>query len=465
MQTFDIRSQITPSLAPLFNELARQTNGGLTPHAPTAAYAFVKAAPQIDNDLWMSRVIALAAQVRDMDIAVFHALPCSGPLSAVQLYDLNARKLHFAHQQKYECQILDAAKNGTLGLEELSLISVRNLLLQHDLLNSAQVAFMSQRYGANTREKLDTGKGIWLGAKATVAALTNALGAIFENSQKHLDQIGLVLLAPNGAAHPEVIEAAKKFKNAVMIQYRNEEELLVRLRALKMRIFIEMHGMQNPASFVETLRYGVANTQLSWAGLPESCPAPFMDGQLLDSVLGQYVHASIRPIPLRCWLPPAKNFPKIVRGQSLGIWAISTKINASFLTDCSEMAMSTGRKLQIFTGQANLNMAPMPKHVEFVTSLEHFTPDVLLDTTPISGGHACLFALLNNIPVVTLPGPGISSRLGASILLNYGFSEGVANDRQHYKELVETFSKSAITPHVPKKLPWEFVETLSHFYP
>jgi hypothetical protein len=465
MQIFDIRSQITPSLAPAFNELVKQTQGGPSSQAPAAAYAFVKAAPYITQDLWMSRVIALASQAKDADFAIFNQLHCSGPLCAVQLYDLNARRLQLTSLTPYIQPILSAAKNAQLGLEELSLVSIRCLLLQHDLLNTAQVAYMAHHHPNPVRESHERGKGIWLGAKATVAALGHALNAVLDHSQEHLDKIGLVLLAPGGATHPHVIETAKKFRNAVLVNYSSEEELVSRLRELHMRIFIEMHGMQNPASFVETLRYGVANTQLSWAGLPESCPAPFMDGQLLDPVLAQSSHASSRAIPLRCWLPPSKTFPRILRGSALGIWASTSKITSTFLNQCCDIASETGRPIQIYTGQSAPNVGALPPHVNVVTSLESFNPAVLLDTTPISGGHSCLFALLNGIPVVTLPGAGISSRLGASILLNHGFSEGVASDFDHFKALAISFCGLKDMPHIPQQLPWEFVETLGHFYP
>ena len=413
----------------------------------------------------MSRVIALAIQVDNADANVFERLSCPGPLSAVQVYDLSARRLHFQNQADYKLQILDAAKNGALGLEELSLISIRNLLLQQNLLSHAQTSFVSQRYGSSVRESLGRGKGIWIGAKATVGALSNALNAILENSEAHMDKIGLALLAPGGSANPKILEIAKKFRNAVLINYQSERELVERLRGLNMRIFIEMHGMQNPASFIDSLRYGVANTQLSWAGLPESCPAPFMDGQLLDPVLSQSAHISCPALPLRCWLPPTKSFPKFDRGSALGIWAISAKITESFLNNCINLAASAGRKLQIYTGHANQNIAQMPKHVEFVSSIEHFSPAVLLDTTPISGGHSCLFALLNGIPVVTLPGAGISSRLGASILLNYGFPQGVAKDLENYNELAAFFCTLKHMPKIPRQIQWEFVETVGNFFP
>jgi predicted O-linked N-acetylglucosamine transferase (SPINDLY family) len=101
----------------------------------------------------------------------------------------------------------------------------------------------------------------------------------------------------------------------------------------------------------------------------------------------------------------------------------------------------------------------------FVDTFEKFQPSVLLDTAPISGGHACLFALLNGIPVVTLPGTGISSRLGASILLNYGFPQGVATDQNSYNELAASFCNLQHIPTPPRHIQWEFMETVGNFFP
>jgi hypothetical protein len=465
MQSFDVRSEITPPLTSLFNELVRQTNHGVTPLAASAAYEFLRAGPQISNDLWMSRVIALAVQVKGADIGVFERLHRSGPLCAVQLYDLFARKFLFKSQAVHVEEILDAAKTGSLGLAELSMVSIRNLLLQKCVLNSAQTTFAAQRYESNVRDDLSRGKGIWLGAMATVSALGNALNAILENSANHMDKLGLVLLAPGGATNPIILEIAKKFRNAVLINYQSENELIERLRKLNMRVFVEMHGLQNPASFMDSLRYGVANTQLSWAGLPESCPVPFMDGQLLDPVLSQSQHVSCRALPLRCWLPPTRSIPRMVRGSSFGIWAVAAKISETFLEACIDIAARAGRTLQIYTGQAHHSTPQVSKHVVFVDTFEKFQPSVLLDTAPISGGHACLFALLNGIPVVTLPGTGISSRLGASILLNYGFPQGVATDQNSYNELAASFCNLQHIPTPPRHIQWEFMETVGNFFP
>jgi hypothetical protein len=460
----DVRAEITPALAPVYNALIQQTANGVTEQAPDAAHAFLCALPKIRNDLWLSRVIGLAAQCKQLDLNAISRLHWPGPLSAIQLHDIFARRLRFNQCLPYQADIVMAAQQANVGLEELALPSLRTLLLEQNQLNAAQCAFVNKRYATNVREARNGGEGIWLGARATTKPIAYALEAIIHNAPADLEQVRLVLLAPDTQINASILAAAKKFPRAVMVQYQSEAELVQRLRDLNMRVFIEMHGLQNPSTFIDSLRFGVADVQLTWAGLPESCPVPFMDGQLLDPVLAQASHVSCRAIPLRTWLPPLASVPRIERGESLGIWASSAKITATLLNRCAELAQRAGRRVQIFTGHPNTQMGDLPAQVELVDTLAAFRPAVLLDTMPISGGNACLIVLQNGIPVVTLPGASVSSRLGASILLNYGFPEGVARNQEDYDALALAFCALQSLPRIPKTIPWELADTVNRFF-
>jgi hypothetical protein len=328
----------------------------------------------------------------------------------------------------------------------------------------AQLNYAQRLFPEDQREVLPDGQGIWLGCDANVFGLTFALEAIVARSQAVLDRIGLILLSPTGQAATSLVEVAKKFKNAMLIQYDNEAQLVERLRQQRMRIFIELHGLQNPVSFIESLKTGVANTQLTWAGLPESCPLPFIDGQLLDPILAQSSDASCRPLPLHCWLPPATNYVPISRGQSLGIWSVTNKLSKEFLFFAADLAARIGCKVQLWTITQH-QVGPLPDNVEVVRNISDFQPAVLLDPSPISGGNPCLFALQNGIPVVTLPGKNISSRLGASILLHYAFPEGVVSSWEEYAQRVSEFYKLSKMPRIPRQIEWEFIGTVDRFFP
>lgn len=465
MASLDIPAQLTAKQGPLYNDFLQKAQSGPSPQAATAAHAFLQSLPRLNNDLWMSRVINLAVQHPQIDFQTLGRLIVPGPLCAAQLHDVHARRFRFAEAERYQSAILGSASEGGLGLQELSLVSIRALLHDEGLLSTAQIQLVGRAFPSDQRESLPAGSGIWLAARATVKALAPALAAIVDNPSTPLDQVKLVLISPDGQINDAVLEVAKRFRTAVLVKYQSQAELVQRLRELKMRVVIELHGLQNPASFIEDLRTGVANVQLTWAGLPESCPVPFIDGQLLDPVLAQSPQASCRAIPLRCWLPPvAKNYPALVRGDAIGVWAMPGKITRRFLQRCSSLANREKRKLQIYIGQAINQLADLPEGVEIVATLDEFRPSVLLDTSPLSGGHACLFALLSGIPVVTLPGEGISSRLGASILLNYGFPQGVAKDHAHYEELVASFIAMPKLPNIARHISWEFAETIQNHF-
>ncbi len=448
----------------LYTRLQSQLQPTVTKWAAHAAQEFLMVLPEVTDDAWLSRIIAIAAQQPLLDLQHLTQLPLPGVQSLVKMYKVCADRLHFASMQSYEERICDAARLGILGKHELATIPVRKLLIERGLLEMAQLNYAQRLFPEDQREALPDGQGIWLGCDANVFGLTFALEAIVARSQAVLDRIGLILLSPTGQAATSLVEVAKKFKNAMLIQYDNEAQLVERLRQQRMRIFIELHGLQNPVSFIESLKTGVANTQLTWAGLPESCPLPFIDGQLLDPILAQSSDASCRPLPLHCWLPPATNYVPISRGQSLGIWSVTNKLSKEFLFFAADLAARIGCKVQLWTITQH-QVGPLPDNVEVVRNISDFQPAVLLDPSPISGGNPCLFALQNGIPVVTLPGKNISSRLGASILLHYAFPEGVVSSWEEYAQRVSEFYKLRKMPRIPRQIEWEFIGTVDRFFP
>lgn len=458
-------SFIKPKDAHLYFRLQSQLQPITTERAPHAAHEFLLSLPEVDDDGWLGKVIALAAQLPQLDLTVLTHLHLPGTQTLVKMYGIFAQRMHFEAMQAYEEKICNAALEGMLGKHELATLPVRNLLIARGLLETAQRSYVQRWFPEDQREQLPTGKGIWLGCDANVFGLSFALEAIADRSQAVLDRIGLVLLSRTGAAAPSLVAAAKKFKNALLIQYDNEAQLVERLREQRMRVFVELHGMQNPATFIHHLKAGVANTQLSWVGQPDSCPLPFIDGQLVDPILAQSTDASCRPLPLHCWLPPPTNHLAMPRGESLGIWAFTPRISKDFLYFSSRLASRLGCKLQLWTITPNSQLGPLPSNVEVVSQFHDFKPSVLLDTSPISGGISCLFALQNGIPVVTMPGTNISSRLGASILLHYGFPEGVVSSLNEYEERVSAFYKLRRMPRIPRQIEWEFIGTIDRFFP
>lgn len=460
-------SFIPPEHERLYWHLQGQTQPGKTEFAPHAAQSFLLALPEVDNDDWLSKVITLAGLLPQLDLDGLAQLHLPGVKSVVQIYNILAMRMKLDAMQAHEESICTAASQGLLGKVELAAYPVRRLLIERGLLEKAQLQYVQSRFPEDRRESLPAGKGIWLGCDANVAGLKFALEAIAERSQAVLDRLGLILLSRTGTPAPTLIEAAKKFKNAILINYENEAQLIERLREQEMRVFIELHGLQNPATFIESLSSGVANTQLTWAGSPESCPLPFIDGQLLDPILAQSTDASCRPLPLHCWLPPPASHLNMTRGDALGIWSVTLKLSREFLYFASDLASRLGCRLQLFTGMPNhsLGLGPLPGNIDLVANFQDFHPSVLLDPFPISGGNACMFALLNGIPVVTMPGGNISSRLGASILLHYAFPEGVVHSMDEYAERVAAFHALRKMPRIPRQIEWEFIGTVDRFYP
>jgi hypothetical protein len=455
----------SPEIERLFNLLQSQLVPKETEWAPHAACNFLEALPEVTDDLWLNRVLDIAGRHNGLNLEKLKQLSVPGPKSAAQMYVTFAVQLALADAKPFAAVLCAAARAGELDKNELAMLPVRALLADAGLLTQAQLAYVARRFPTPEREQLPDGTGIWLGCHAGVEGLRFALRSVLAHSQQHIERIGLALLAGRNEPAPALLETAKQFKNALIIRYNNEDELVEALRAQKMRVFIELHGLQNPASIIESMRTGVANIQLTWAGLPEACPVSFLDGQLLDPVLSQYKEPSCRAIPLHCWLPPIQNVLPMRRGESFGIWALNGKLSARFLQFCSELGFRAGRRVQLWNGGAKVSPGALAPNIDLVTRFADFEPAVLLDTSPLSGPNACLLALLNGIPVVTLPSDTLSSRLGASVLLHYGFAEGVADNWDEYAQLAIAMCKRKTMPHFSHEFDWELIPTVDRFFP
>jgi hypothetical protein len=431
--------------------------------SPHSAHELLRATARIDDDLKLSEIIAVAAKLPEIDLNAMARLHLPGPKSAAQLYSIYASRLHFEGMRSCASLVCLGAGSGELRMLDLANLAVRRLLLEEGVFEHALRIYIKQHFPCNRRENLKEGKGIWLGVNAKVIHLKFALQDVLDYCQSSGEEIGLVLLSQDATANAELLAVARKFPNSVFIRYSDEVGLVESLRRLKMRVFIEMHGFQNPDSFVEKLQTGAANVQLSWVGLPEGCAIPFIDGQLLDPVLAQSKDVVCPAIPLNCWLPPTRHYPRMTRGDALGIWAIPQKLSEHFFIFCSELAARCGRKLQILSGAKTPQLRALPPHVEVISDVGQFHPAVLLDTSPISGGNACLFALLSGIPVVTMPGETVSSRLGSSVLFHYGFPEGLVANLIEYEQRALDFCQLRNMPTIRNQIDWKFTESIERF--
>jgi protein O-GlcNAc transferase len=76
--------------------------------------------------------------------------------------------------------------------------------------------------------------------------------------------------------------------------------------------------------------------------------------------------------------------------------------------------------------------APLSPFLEQYRSI-----DVVLDTWPFAGGTTTCLALWMGVPVITLTGDALRSRMGVSMLHRLGLDEWIAPDRQAYVAIAE----------------------------
>jgi protein O-GlcNAc transferase len=146
------------------------------------------------------------------------------------------------------------------------------------------------------------------------------------------------------------------------------------------------------------------------------------------------------------YLPPVASGPALRTGQiTFGCFSEITKINDVSIAQWaavlravpgSKMILNNrlladsarqGRLLSLFMDQGIdadlLEFKLGGSHADFLAQYE--LVDVILDTTPYSGGLTTCEALIMGVPVLTVPGDRFCSRHAASHLIHGGYPEGV----------------------------------------
>lgn len=272
--------------------------------------------------------------------------------------------------------------------------------------------------------------------------------------------------------YPFALDPKGEEMKALVDRYRHvaelsDREIVETIREDEVDIVLELNGI-TMYSRLAALAARAAPVQIEWLGYPFATGLPTMDYFLVDRFLRPTDDALLTETPLEmdgAWLcfgwmtdqplteePPVSrngyvtfgtlNNPYKYSGTSLDLWAAVLRAvpDARFLVarpECSsgimranfvtEMAARgvTADRVDFFDNW--LNQVPATE------CYNHF--DISLDTFPLTGGTTTVDCLDMGVPLVSLAGAPLHSRISHALLRNAGAGELSTEDPEHYVEI------------------------------
>lgn len=248
-----------------------------------------------------------------------------------------------------------------------------------------------------------------------------------------------------------------------------DEALFDLVQARKVDILVDLGGYTagaRPRLFATRS----APCQIGYLGYLHPLGLPAMDGIVGDSVTLDAASDAGFERPLRlarhllCYSPPsyappvlprepgpirfgsfnhlAKLSPATVQlwGEVLEACPGSTlTLSALGLSDAGVRALVERRFAAVGVDRARLRLLPVELDPQRFLA-QYQAIDIALDPLPFNGGTTSLQALWQGVPVLTLPGDRMASRLGGSMLRSLGLDEFVASDRAAYLRIARGFA-------------------------
>jgi predicted O-linked N-acetylglucosamine transferase (SPINDLY family) len=251
-------------------------------------------------------------------------------------------------------------------------------------------------------------------------------------------------------------------------------QLAERIRNDRIDILVDLSGHTLRSRLLVFLRKP-APVQVTYLGYPDTTGIPTMDYWITDWVLHppdtrHLTTERIWRLP-RCWViyePPADaptvaerdnngpvtfvtfNALQKLGAESMALWArVLAAIPDSRLL-VKARGMNGPRDIAIIANR--LTAAGVPPERATITGRapsrrDHLAlyagTDIALDTTPYSGGTTTAEALWMGVPVITLPGERMVSRMTASMLNALGLDELVARDADDFVRIAKELAQDA----------------------
>ena len=295
------------------------------------------------------------------------------------------------------------------------------------------------------------------------------------------DRFGLHCYSPWPGPTDSVQDAISGAVDAfVSVREMSAQDIARRIRSDDIDVLIELNG---PTRFnrLHALAWRAAPVQIHWLGYPYSLGMPGCDYLLLDPHCRPSPGAPmaerplVMPDTLFCFDPddpsglggapevgPAPsqdrghitfgsfNKPYKITPQTVALWArvLEAISESRFMLVRPEAA---GKSLCDNLTRAFVSHGIDPDRLRFKANPPHQhldlyrEVDIVLDTVPMTGGTNVVEALWMGVPVVTLTGQPIFSRVATSILRNAGLSElATASDDDYITTAAATADRARI---------------------
>jgi protein O-GlcNAc transferase len=269
---------------------------------------------------------------------------------------------------------------------------------------------------------------------------------------------------------PRQDEFTARFRQAASIWRETRglsaPELAQQIRDDRIDILVDLMGHTGDRLLVFTRK--PAPVQMTWLGYVGTTGVTAINFLLADRYHvaegeeSNYVETVLRmPHGYACYSPPAgapspARLPGLASGQvTFGSFNNPAKYSAGTLDCWAEVlrrvsrsrlllkykglddAMMQSRLRQEFSRRGvdpeRILLEGKSPHTELLA--QYCRVDLALDTQPYSGGLTTCEALWMGVPVITYPGNTFAGRHSTSHLMNAGYSQFVANDREHFASL------------------------------
>lgn len=300
---------------------------------------------------------------------------------------------------------------------------------------------------------------------------THPVGQMITSALEQLPahEIELYLYSTNNAEDVITHQLKAIAQYWLPISHLDDHAFAEQVRRDNIDILFDLCGHNN-GSRMQTMLMKPAPVQVKWVGgLINTTGVPAIDYLLSDhietpaGVDALYVEKLIRmPDDYICYNPPLYTpdvaaLPASNNGYlTLGCFNNPTKINAVLLKQWAAI-LHTLPQAQLFLKGLQFGSELLKNQVRDTLAEHGITADrviiegpsshnellrtynkidIALDPWPYSGGLTTCEALFMGVPVVTLPGPTFAGRHSATHLTNVGLSQLVAEDWQHYHDIV-----------------------------
>lgn len=245
-----------------------------------------------------------------------------------------------------------------------------------------------------------------------------------------------------------------------------DAELVCLIRSHHLDILIELAG-HTSANRLNLLQEHLANRQLTGLGYPPSTGLSTIDGKLFDRYIASEDSARYyteTPLVLdgSFWCFDPKEQPEIdteppaVKNGFITFACVGNiaKITQAML-DCWQIILSSVPNSRLLIRSISLNDTVAREFVadrmtqsgidlrqvnffgpagglEFFASYNSI--DIILDTYPFNGGTTTCFATYMGVPVISMAGQSLLSRMGKSVLSNLGLTDWIVTSHEEYVE-------------------------------